>query len=248
MNIVVVANYDALSEQAAKYVAEHIHRSADMTVGLPTGNTPSGMYERLVQMGNDGVVDFSQMQTFNLDEYWGVESEHPVAFARYIHERFISRIDIAAERVHWPAGIGDAEQEAQRYERLIEQAGGLDLVILGIGGNGHIGFNEPGTSFESRTGLVPLAERTRVDALHAASGFTSAAEVPTHGISMGIATIMDARHVLLLASGAAKAEAIGLALEGAVTEAVPASVLQRHPRVTVIVDEAAASALAQQTA
>lgn len=248
MNIIIVADYEQLSREAATIVAERVGQRPAMMIGLPTGNTPRGMYERLVQMYKEGAVDFSQVRTFNLDEYWGVEPDHPAAFARYIHDEFVSHVNISAERAHVPAGTGDAARVAAAYEALIAEGGGLDLVILGIGGNGHIGFNEPGTSFDARTGLVRLAERTRADALNPGYAFNTAEEVPHHGISMGIATIMEARQVLLLASGSSKAEAIGLALEGPVTEAVPASVLQHHANVTVVVDEAAAFALSQRSA
>lgn len=243
MNVIVVANYDEMSERAAAFVAAEIGHRPDLRIGLPTGNTPSGMYERLVGMHRRGEVDFSQISTFNLDEYWGIEFAHPAAFARYIGDRFLAHVNVPEEQAHWPDGIGQAEQNAAAYEVLLSKGGPLGLLILGIGVNGHIGFNEPGTNFASRTGLVPLAERTRQDAFHPRSGFDSAEDVPTHGITMGIGTMMESRRILLLASGQSKAQAIKKALAGSVTEDVPASVLQRHPDVTVIVDEAAAALL-----
>lgn len=243
MNVITVADYEQMSEKAAQFVAEQVRQRPDMTIGFPTGNTPKGMYARLVQMYKDGAVDFGQLRAFTLDEYWEVEPDHPASFARYIREHFLNHVNVAQERVNMPAGKGDADEEAKKYEQLIAEAGGLDLVILGIGSNAHIGFNEPGTSFAARTGLVKLAEQTRKDALNPGYAFNTAEEVPHYGISMGIATIMEARKILLLASGESKANAIGATVQGPVTEDVPASVLQRHPDVTIIVDEAAGKLL-----
>lgn len=234
-----------MSRRAADFVAERIAHRPNLRIGLPTGNTPVGMYEQLVRMYEAGAVDFSELYTFNLDEYWGIEPDHPAAFARYINDRFLMHVNVPRDRAHKPSGVGDAEDNAAAYESLVG-AGGLDLVLLGIGVNAHIGFNEPGASFGSRTELVALAEQTRIDAFHPKSGFATADDVPTHGITMGMATILEARQIVLLASGAAKAEAIRNAIEGPVTERVPASALQRHDDVTFIVDEAAAASLSER--
>lgn len=242
MNIVVVADYAEMSRKAAEFVAEGVTRQPDLRIGLPTGNTPRGMYEGLVEKCKAGSLDFSRVNTFNLDEYWGIGPEHPASFARYIEEHFLQHVNVSPEGAHWPSGLGDPEENASSYERLVGVEG-LDLVILGIGVNGHIGFNEPGASFYARTGYVELADQTRKDAFHPLSGFAGPEDVPTHGITMGIGTIMKARSILLLASGPSKAEAIARSLQGPVTEDVPGSVLQRHADVTVIVDKAAASGL-----
>lgn len=242
MNIVVVADYGEMSRRACGFVADRVRNNPELRLGLPTGNTPRGMYDGLADMYARGEVDFSRVHTFNLDEYWGIAPDHPASFARYIKERFLNRVNVPEAHAHWPSGLGDAEANAAAYDALVG-AGGLDLVILGIGANAHIGFNEPGAAFDARTSFVRLAEGTRRDAYHPDSGFGSPEEVPTHGITMGIATILEARSVLLLASGAGKAEAIRRALEGPVVEDVPASALQRHGDVTVIVDEGAAGML-----
>lgn len=242
MNIVVVPDYAEMSRRAADIVANRVTRQPDLRIGLPTGNTPRGMYDDLVQRHKAGNVDFSRVSTFNLDEYWGVAPDHPASFARYIQDQFLRYVNVSSERTYWPSGVGDPEQNAEAYEKLVGDPG-LDLIILGIGGNGHIGFNEPGASFDARTGLVQLAARTRRDAFHPRSGFSAPEDVPTHGITMGIGTIMGAGSILLLASGASKSEAIAGALQGPVTEDVPASVLQRHTDVTIIIDEAAGAGL-----
>lgn len=244
MEIVVVADYAEMSRRACEFVAARVRRLPNLRIGLPTGNTPRGMYDGLVDMYARGEIDFSRMHTFNLDEYWGVGPEHPASFARYIQERFLDRVNVPAGQAHWPSGLGDPRANAAAYDGLVAE-GGLDLLILGIGVNGHIGFNEPGASFDARTSFVTLAEQTRQDAFHPDSGFTGPDEVPTHGITMGIKTILEARTVLLLASGEGKAEAIRRALEGPVTEEVPASALQRHADVTFIIDEGAAAQLTE---
>lgn len=245
MDVIVVSDYDEMSRRAAELVARRIAERPNLRIGLPTGNTPVGMYEELVRMYEAGAVDFSELHTFNLDEYWGIEPDHPAAFARYIDDRFLAHVNVPQDQAHRPSGVGDAQENAAAYESVVG-AGGLDVVLLGIGVNAHIGFNEPGASFGSRTELVALAEQTRVDAFHPKSGFHAPEDVPTHGITMGMATILEAGQIVLLASGAAKAEAIRSAVEGPVTEQVPASALQRHDDVTFIVDEAAAAVLTKR--
>src|SRR5690625_921653 len=242
---IITKDYDEMSRRAADFVADKLRQNPELRLGLPTGNTPRGMYEQLVERYARGELDFSRVHTFNLDEYWGLEPDHPAAFARYIQNHFLRHVNVPSGQAHWPAGKGDAAENARTYEARIG-AEGLDIIILGIGVNGHIGFNEPGAAFDARTGFVQLAERTRQDAFHPRSGFATREDVPIHGITMGIGTILEAKSILLLASGASKAEAIQRALEGPVTEEVPASALQRHGDVTVIVDEAAAARLADK--
>lgn len=242
MNVVVVKDYDHMSTEAADLVAEFIRENAPVTIGLPTGNTPKGMYEVLVRKHRADSLDFSRVTTFNLDEYRGLSPDHAASFARYIKTNLLDHVNIPPEQAHWPAFDGEEEAACQAYEDAIRRAGGLQLVVLGIGTNGHIAFNEPGTPFTIRTHVAPLAEDTRRIAA-AGDAFAALDDVPEYGITMGIQTIMDAERVVLLASGAGKADAVAAAVTGPITEQVPASVLQRHPRVTFIVDEAAASGL-----
>lgn len=242
MNVIVVKNYDEMSAKAADIVAELIRENASAVLGLPTGNTPKGMYEALVQKHRKEGLDFSQVTTFNLDEYRGLAPDHPASFAHYIQTHLLDHVNISPEKAHWPAYDGDEEAACAAYEEAIRQAGGLQLVVLGIGANGHIAFNEPGTPFTVRTHVAPLAEQTRRIA-GAGDAFAGVDEVPEHGITVGIQTIMDAERIVLLASGLGKADAVAASVIGPVTEEMPASVLQRHPHVTFIIDEAAASGL-----
>lgn len=240
MNILVVANFDSMSAEAAKIVYGQIMRKPNSVLGLATGSTPLGVYKLLVEYHNRG-MDFSRVTTFNLDEYVGLGPDHPQSYRRYMHEHLFSKVNINPERTFIPNGLAeDLEAECRRYDELIRQAGGIDLQILGIGTNGHIGFNEPGTEFGSTTHVVDLAESTIRDN---ARFFESIDQVPTRAISMGIKSIMQAKEIILMASGGSKADAIYAAVHGPVTTAVPASVLQLHPSVTLVVDQAAASKL-----
>jgi len=247
MNVIVVPDYEQLSLHAAEAVAAEIRARARTVLGLPTGNTPKGMYRELVRMHQAGELDFSGVVTFNLDEYWGLSPDHPMSFAYYMRTHLVDHVNIRPGQAHWPQSQGDQDAACRAYEEQIRAAGGLDLVVLGIGNNGHIGFNEPGTPFDSRTHVVRLAEETRL-ANFRGYGFPDPDAVPKFGISMGIATIMSARRVLLLASGREKATAVARTVAGPVTEQVPASILQRHPDATIIVDEEAAFALASREA
>ncbi|HEY8417340.1 MAG TPA: glucosamine-6-phosphate deaminase [Limnochordales bacterium] len=245
MNVIVVPDYEQMSLNAAAAVAAAIKAGPRIVLGLPTGNTPKGMYRELVRLHQAGELDFAGVVTFNLDEYWGLGPEHPMSFAYFMCTHLLAHVNVAPGNAHWPdAGVSGADPDAacRAYEDQIRAAGGLDLVVLGIGSNGHIGFNEPGTPFDSATHLVRLTEETRL-ANYRGYGFQDLRDVPEFGITMGIGTIMAARRVLLLASGREKAAAVARAVNGPVTEAVPASVLQRHPDVTLILDEAAAFAL-----
>jgi len=247
MNVIVVPGYEQMSLHAAEAVAAEIRARRRTVLGLPTGNTPKGMYRELVRMHQAAELDFSGVVTFNLDEYWGLSPDHPMSFAYYIRTHLLEHVNIPPDQVHWPPSQGDPDAACRAYEEQILAAGGLDLVVLGIGSNGHIGFNEPGTPFNSQTHVVRLAEETRL-ANWRGYGFPDLDAVPKFGISMGIATIMSARRVLLLASGREKAAAVARTVAGPVTEEVPASILQRHPDATIIVDEEAAFALASREA
>jgi glucosamine-6-phosphate deaminase len=237
LRVEVLSDYAALSERAAGLVAELVRRQPDAVLGLPTGATPEGMYAALARSG----VSFARARTFNLDEYLGLPPDHPQSYRTWIREHFLRFVDLPPEAAHVPDGAAaDPDAECERYEAAIRRAGGLDLVILGLGVNGHIGFNEPGTPWDSRTHRVVLSEATR---RHNARFFRSPEEVPREAITMGIATILEARRVLLLASGRRKAEIVRRVLTEPPSPAVPATALHSHPRVTVLLDRAAASRL-----
>lgn len=239
MELVIVDSYRELSLRAAAHVAALLRRKPNAVLGLATGSTPVGLYQELVRLHRQEGLDFSRVTTFNLDEYWGLPDDHPASYHRFMQENLFGLVNLRPENTHIPSGTAEnMEAECERYEEAIRRAGGIDLQILGIGQNGHIGFNEPGTPFTSRTRVVDLTEDTR---RANARFFPSLEEVPRRAVTMGIATIMEAREILLLASGKEKAAALAAAVEGEVTPEVPASVLQTHPRVTVLADRAAAA-------
>lgn len=241
VKLVIVKDYNDMSKQAAKLIAEEVTRNPKTVLGLATGGTPVGMYRELVSLHQQDSVDFSQAQSFNLDEYVGLPSLHPQSYRTYMNENLFAHINLPAEKTHVPQGDAeDLEAECKRYEQAIAQAGGIDIQVLGIGNNGHIGFNEPGSAKDTTTRVVALTQST-IEAN--ARYFDSIQEVPTQAVSMGIQTILGAKKIILLASGEAKAQAVSQMLEGEMTADVPASLLQLHPDVTVIVDEEAASAL-----
>jgi len=241
MRVIVTNNYEEMSCEAARIVARQILAKEDSILGLPTGDTPIGMYEELVYMYNQGFIDLSKAITFNLDEYYGFPVDHPQSYHQYMREKLFNYVNIQEENIHIPDGAAkDIEEECRRYEEEIYRYGGIDLQILGIGSNGHIGFNEPGSDWGMITGLVKLSEETK---RREAGHFRDPTEVPTQGITMGIKTIMKARKILLLASGKKKAKATTKALEGPVTKRVPASILQLHPMVTVLVDKEAGKSI-----
>lgn len=240
MKVVVVANFDSMSAEVAKIVYGQISKKPHSVLGLATGSSPLGVYKLLVEYHKMG-TDFSKVTTFNLDEYVGLRPDHPQSYRWYMEENFFSKVNIKKEQTFIPNGVAeDLEAECLRYEDLIKQAGGIDLQLLGIGSNGHIGFNEPGSEFGTITRVVDLAESTVKDN---SRFFESIDEVPTQAISMGIKTIMQAKEIILMASGGSKADAIYAAVYGPVTTEVPASVLQLHPAATLVVDQAAASKL-----
>ncbi len=241
MNILIVKDYNEMSRKAANIVVSQIILKPDSVIGLATGDTPKKMYEEIVELYNNGDVDFAQVKTFNLDEYYGLRKENPESYYYYMMENLFNHVNINKENINIPNGMAEnIERECEEYEKRIEKAGGIDLQVLGIGRNGHIGFNEPDLKFEGKTHLVKLDE----DTIKANSRFfDSIEEVPKLAISMGIKTIMHARKIILLASGKEKSEAIYKAVNGKITPELPASVLQLHPDVTLIVDKEAASLL-----
>ena len=228
---------------AARRIAECLREWPDLVLGLATGRTMEGVYAELVRLHRDEGLGFAHCRTFNLDEYVGLKPADPGSYRHYMDRHLFGRVGIAAARTHVPDGMAaDPEQEAARYEAEISRSGGIGLQLLGIGENGHIGFNEPMSPFASRTRVVELTPETR--AQNAPMFARGGRIVPLRAITMGIATILDAREILLVATGTAKATALAAALHGAPDPARPASALQRHPRWVVIADEAAAVSLA----
>lgn len=241
MNLIIVKDYQEMSQRAAHLVAAQLLNKPDSILGLATGDTPKGLYRSLIKYYEEGFITFKQAIAFNLDEYVGLPSTHAQSYQTFMKQNLFEFVDFSAEKCFIPQGdTGNPETEALRYEALIEQSGGIDLQILGIGRNGHIGFNEPGSNFEAYTHVVELDERTVVDN---ARFFETIEEVPRKAISMGIKTIMKSKKIILLASGASKGEALYQMMHGKITPELPASVLQLHPNVTVICDEQAAERL-----
>jgi glucosamine-6-phosphate deaminase len=228
MRVLVTPDYRTLSRTASELVLKAIRTKRDLTLGLPTGNTPLGMYAELVRSYRDRQVDFSGVRTFNLDEYLGLQQGDTHSYRFYMQEHFFDHVNVPPGNVHIP-------EEAGGYEEKIREAGGIDLLVVGIGLNGHIAFNEPGSSFASRTREVMLAPETVANAEMHFEG----APVPRRAITMGIGTILESRCIVLLASGASKSDIVRRALNGPISESVPASVLQMHQNVIAVLDEEA---------
>jgi glucosamine-6-phosphate deaminase len=226
-----LADYDALSDRAANIFLSAILANPRIVLGLPTGRTPVKMYERVVAACSREYHCFRDVVSFNLDEYIGIESTHPGSYCAFMNEHLFGHVDMQKSNEHIPNGMArDAGAECARYEREIAAAGGLDLTFLGLGSNGHIGFNEPGTPFDSRTRVVALTESTRA----ANAPLFPDGTVPTHAITMGIGTILESKSIVLLASGDKKRAAIERLRSGEITEDFPASALWKHPDVTVL--------------
>ncbi|CAA7602238.1 glucosamine-6-phosphate deaminase [Acididesulfobacillus acetoxydans] len=234
MEIITVRDNQALGQTAARWVAREILTSPDSVLGLPTGGTPVGMYHYLVRLFQEGLVSFGAVRAFNLDEYVGLLPSHPQSYAAFMREHFWGKVDLAPEAAEIPRGDRtDLAAECRRYDQAIERAGGIDVQVLGLGLNGHIGFNEPSHNLEVRTHVVDLTPAT-IQAN--ARFFNREAEVPRQAITMGIGTIMQARRILLLVSGDAKADILRKVLYGPVGTEVPASILQLHGDLTVLTD------------
>ena len=239
MEIKVCKNYEEMSKLAAELIAEQIIRKSDSVLGLATGSTPVGTYQNLVAMYEAGSLDFSKLTTVNLDEYKGLERSHDQSYYYFMHENLFDHVNLRPDASFLPDGSNpDSVQECKAYEEKVESLGYADLQLLGIGRNGHIGFNEPADEFAVATHCVDLTEST-IEANK--RFFASADDVPKQAYTMGIGTIMKAKKILILASGADKAEAVKNSFFGPVTPKVPASILQFHQNVTVICDEAAYS-------
>lgn len=237
MKIIKCKDYAEVSSVAAKIVAEQIKLKPNSVLGLPTGSTPIGMYGELISMCSKKLVDFSDVITFNLDEYYPIKRDNNQCYYYFMHKNLFNGINIKKENVHILNGeAADAISECENYEKQINQNGGIDLQVLGIGQNGHIGFNEPDESLESATHIASLTQNT----ITANSRFfESASDVPTKSLTMGIATIMKARKIIILASGKEKAEAVKSLFSGKITTQNPSTILNAHNDVTLIVDNSA---------
>ncbi|HNS04682.1 MAG TPA: glucosamine-6-phosphate deaminase [Candidatus Saccharicenans sp.] len=241
MEVIIQPDSEQASQLAARLVKKIIMEKDRPVLGLPTGNTPLLLYRYLVEMHRKEGLNFSRVVTFNLDEYVGLSPDHPASFHYFMWKHLFSQVNIRPENVHIPDGLAsDMEAHCRQYEEEIKVAGGLDIQILGIGTDGHIGFNEPTSSLSSRTRIKTLTEQTRKEN---ATFFGAEENVPYHAITMGIGTILEAKICLLLAFGKKKARAIAQAIEGPVTSMVTASALQFHPRAIILLDEEAASEL-----
>lgn len=242
MEIIILPTPADVARTAADAIEEQV-RSGPSVLGLATGSTPLGTYQELIERHRNG-LSFARAQAFLLDEYVGLPSAHPQSYHSVIRDEFTASVDFGPDTVHGLDGMAaDPGAETAQYEARIAAAGGVDIQILGIGTDGHVGFNEPMSSLASRTRIKTLTQQTRQDN---ARFFDSADEVPDHVLTQGLGTIREARHLLLLAMGESKAEAIAAAVEGPVAAICPASALQLHPHVTVLVDQAAASKLAHR--
>ena len=241
MRVVRVADYKEMSRFCAGIVAQRVQAQPEIVLALPTGGTPLGMYGELVRRVRAGELDLTRVTCFNLDEYVGLPPEHTQSYHAYLRRHLYDQVPFDESRLHVADGNApDMMAACLAYEAAMEKAGGLELTMLGIGSNGHIAFNEPGCSLASGVRVVRLSERTVLDN---ARFFADRDAVPCHAITMGVGTIRSSRSLLMLAAGAGKARAVAAALEGPLTSRCPASAMQLHPRVVVVIDEAAASEL-----
>ncbi|KAA0229819.1 glucosamine-6-phosphate deaminase [candidate division KSB1 bacterium] len=241
MLVYIKKDYEEMSKAGAQIVAALLRKKPNCVLGFATGSTPLGLYRELIRMHQREGLDFSKITTFNLDEYVGLPPEHDQSYHYFMWENLFKHINVDRRFVHIPMGMAqNIEAHCEWYEEQIEKAGGIDLQILGIGANGHIAFNEPGSSLGSRTRIKTLTGTTREAN---ARFFKNPHEVPKYAITMGVGTIMDAKHVLLLANGATKAAAIAATCKGPITAMWPATIVQMHRLATVLVDQAAAAKL-----
>jgi glucosamine-6-phosphate deaminase len=242
MEIIIQPTAEAASVIAARIIARLVREKPDCVLGLATGSTPLATYRELIRLHRDEKLDFSKVTTFNLDEYVGLPPEYPQSYHAFMQEHLFRHINIQPGNTHIPNGMAaDIPRECARYEDAIRMTGGIDLQLLGIGTDGHIGFNEPTSSLASRTRIKTLTARTRQDNARFFNGDIS--QVPMHCITMGVGTIMESRTVVLLAFGANKADAIADACEGPITAMNPASILQMHQIAKVVIDETASTRL-----
>ncbi len=239
MRIIIEEDYQSMSKKAALLVASQVTLKPNSVLGLATGSTPLGMYQELIAMYQLGEINFSEVISFNLDEYYRLPHDNSESYHYYMEHSFFKHVNIKARNTFIPDGmVDDVSKECREYEEQIRRSGGIDLQVLGIGANGHVGFNEPGERLNVTTDLVNLTD----DTIAANSRFFDSMElVPKKAISVGMATILKANRVILLASGESKAEAIRDTVSGFVSTQTPSSLLQTHPEVTLIIDDGAAS-------
>lgn len=241
MRIIIADNDQEMSRKAAAMVTSQVVLKPDCVLGLATGDTPLGMYKELIKSYENGDVDFSKVTTFNLDEYYGLDKENKQSYAYYMKAHLFKHINVVKENIHIPNGMAiDINEECENYEAQIYNKGGIDLLVLGIGANGHIGFNEPDTHFIAETHRVMLKKETINDN---SRFFNSREETPTMAISMGIRAIIQSRMLLMLVSGKAKTDAIYKTIKGTIRPDVPASILQIHPNATIMIVKSAAGLL-----
>lgn len=242
MKIAILPDETTIAATAADLVSEVFAAHPEAVFGLATGSSPLALYRELIARYQAGEISFAQSTSFNLDEYVSIEADHPQRYRNFISDQFTSHVDFNPAAVHGPDGnAADLEQECARYEAAIERAGGIDVQILGIGSDGHIAFNEPGESFASRTHVGVLTEQTRRDNARFFDGQLD--RVPTHCLTQGLGTIMEARRIVLIAQGSGKARAVKELVEGAVSAKWPATILQMHPDAWILIDEAAGAGL-----
>ncbi len=235
---IIIDTKENVAKRAAQRYVELLRKNPCAILGGATGSTPEGLYAELVRLNKAGEISFKDAKSFNLDEYVGLDGTHDQSYRYFMNEHLFNHVDIKMENTHVPSGI-DIE-DPERYDAEIEAAGGIDMQLLGIGVDGHIGFNEPGTPWDSLTHVVELEQNTReVNSRF----FKSIDDVPTHAVTMGIKTVMNARSIILMATGSSKAEIVKAFIEGPVTTQVPASILQLHPFVEVYLDHEAAALL-----
>ena len=238
MEGIVLKDYEEVSQKAIEVMKEIVANKPTAVLGLATGSTPIGLYERMIKDHEENGTSYKDCQSFNLDEYVGLPRDHRESYYTFMHKNLFHGIDIKEENVHLP--YGDTKEDCAAYEKAMENVH-VDVQVLGIGANGHIGFNEPGTPFDEETHIVTLTEKTREDNARFFDGDIN--QVPTHAITMGVATIMKAGKILLIATGANKADAVAAMINKEANTDCPASVLQNHKDVIVILDEAAATKL-----
>ncbi len=241
MEIIIKSNYREVSESASEYLLNIVKNKPNAVLGLPTGSSPIGMYKIIADEYKKGKVSFENVKTFNLDEYIGLDRSNDQSYYYFMNENLYSHVNLKPENINIPNGMAeDISQESIRYENKLKTEGPMDILFLGIGNNGHIGFNEAGEYFEPHTHEVKLSQSTIVTN---ARFFDKIEDVPTTAVTMGIKSIFLAKKIVLVATGAAKADAISKAVNGKITPQVPASILQIHDDVTIIIDKEAASKL-----
>jgi len=246
MEVIVKNSYEEMSKLAAEMIAKIVRSKPNAVLGLATGSTPIGTYKELIRMHKEEKLDFSNVTTFNLDEYVALPPTHDQSYRYFMNDNLFNHINIDKKKTHVPDGMAkDIPAFCKWYEEQILKAGGIDVQLLGIGGNGHIAFNEPGSSLGSRTRVKTLDEKTIKDN---ARFFKTIDDVPKYAITMGIGTIMEARSLILLANKENKADAILKTVEGPITAMVPATIVQLHPKATIITDKAASSKLTREYA